>query len=122
MENKSTVAGILSCVSGVIGVFGGLVYAVFLNYWMRAMSQFMGPAAPPNFTDYWFRTIGLIYIIMGSVAAAIGVFAIIAAVFTIKRKSWGLALAGTIASTLIFFPCGIPAIIIISSAQNEFKH
>jgi hypothetical protein len=64
---------------------------------------------------------GIIYIVWGSITAVVGLFAIVAGVFSLKRTNWGLALAGTIASTITFFPCGIPAIIIISFAQNEFK-
>jgi len=119
MQNKAAIAGILSIVSGVFGMLW-LGYAFLLNYWLEAIPQFFGASDPLNFSDYWFRTMGVIYIIGGSVAAIIGVFAILAGIFTLKRINWVLALAGAIASTIIFFPCGIPAIILISDAQNEF--
>jgi hypothetical protein len=119
MQNKAGIAGILSIVSGVFGMIW-LGYAFLLNYWLKAMPQFFGANDPLNFSDYWFRTMGVIYIIGGSVAAMIGVFAIVAGIFTLKRIKWGLAVAGAIASTIIFFPCGIPAIMLISGAQNEF--
>ena len=120
MQNKAAIAGILSIVSGVFGIVW-LGYAFFLNSWLKTMPAFMGAGAAPNFPDLWFQTMGIIYIVWGSVTAAVGLFAIVSGVFSLKRINWGLALAGTIASTITFFPCGIPAIIIISFAQNEFK-
>jgi hypothetical protein len=42
-------------------------------------------------------------------------------VFAIKRKYWGVALAGAIASIFTFFPCGIAAVVIISMAKPEFN-
>jgi len=120
MQNKATIVGILSCVSGIFGIFW-LGYAFFLSYWLKAMPEFFGSNVAPDFTYNWLGFMQTIYIIWGSLAAVIGIFAIIAGVFTMKRTNWSLALAGAISSTITFFPCGIPAIILISFAQDEFK-
>ena len=53
--------------------------------------------------------------------AIIGILAIVGGIFALKRKHWGLALAGAIGGTFTFFPCGIPAIIFISMSQQEFS-
>jgi len=119
MQNKAGIAGILSIISGIFGVLW-LVYAYFMTYWFNFMSKFADMHEFPSVSVNIVQLMSIIYIIVGSVVAAIGIFAIVAGIFTLKRKHWGLALAGAIAGTITFFPCGIPAIILISSAQNEF--
>jgi hypothetical protein len=52
--------------------------------------------------------------------ALIGALGIVGGVYAIKKKHWALALAGAIAGTVTFFPCGIPAIIFVSLGKEEF--
>jgi len=119
MQKKASIAGILSIISGIFGIFW-LGYAFLLNYLFKAMLQVSSVNNPPYFLGYQ-QVMGVFYIAWGIIAATIGIFAIVSGILTLRRTNWGLALAGTIASTLIFFPCGIPAIILISNAQNEFS-
>jgi len=74
---------------------------------------------------------GVIEIIMGSSLSlseespfgwvcALGIIALVGGVYAIKRKMWGLALAGAICS-LLAFPLGIPAIILIARSRGEFE-
>ena len=51
---------------------------------------------------------------------ASGIIAVVGGVCAIKRKMWRLALAGAICS-LVAFPLGIPAIILVALSRGEFK-
>jgi hypothetical protein len=119
MENKAKTAGILSIISGAFGVLG-LGWALLGLFMMGSM--FRGgimPYAPPR---EFFIVFTVVYILIGLCSLLLGVLAIIGGIFAIKKKRWGLALAGAIAGTVTFFPCGIPAIILISMAkQMEFS-
>ena len=52
-----------------------------------------------------------------------GILAIVGGIYAIRRKIWGLALAGSICATLSLytFYLGILAIIFIALSKNEFK-
>jgi hypothetical protein len=119
MENKARIAGILSIVSGAFGVLG-LGWALVGLFMMGSM--FRGGVMPYSPPREFFTIITVIYVFMGICSLILGVLAIIGGIFAIKKKKWGLALAGAIAGTVTFFPCGIPAIILISMAkQAEFS-
>jgi hypothetical protein len=115
MENKSQVAGILSIISGALGVLG-MAWMLIVIRVMRVILE-QDPTVPHEF----FRIMTIVYLGIGIVLTLIGILGIIGGVFAIKRKYWGLALAGAIASVFTFFPCGIAAIIIISMAKPEFN-
>ena len=51
----------------------------------------------------------------------VGILAVIGGIYALKKKYWGLALAGAIAGTVTFFPCGIPAIIFVTLGKPEFS-
>jgi hypothetical protein len=42
-------------------------------------------------------------------------------VCAIKKKAWGLALAGAIASSMSFYYVGIAAVVLVAMAQPEFN-
>ena len=120
MGNNSKVGGILSIVSGAFGVLslGWFVLWIYMfNFMISAVPQ--DPFAPP-FPQELFQFFAIIYGFMGLILALLGVLAIVGGVFALKRKYWGLALAGAIASIITFFPCGIAAIIFISLGRQEF--
>jgi hypothetical protein len=121
MQNKSQVAGILSIVAGVFGVLG-LGWMIFAIYWVRLIftQPFPDMPAPPFEVFPVLQFITVMYAVMDIALALLGAFAIIGGVFSLKKRRWGLALAGAIASMITFFPCGIPAVILVSMAQSEF--
>jgi len=87
---KPTAAGILTISSGVFGLIVGIVLV----------------ARRPLFM------VGLLAIMIAIVAVAGGLCAL-------KRRAWGLALAGSICS--LFCWLGIPAIILIALSKQEFS-
>jgi hypothetical protein len=49
------------------------------------------------------------------------IVALIGGVFALKRKVWGMALAGAICAVISPFALGIPAIIFIAISKQEFN-
>jgi hypothetical protein len=122
MNNNSKIGGILSIISGAFGVFY-LAMTVFSIYMFRAMfSQPFSPFSqyPPTPPPEFFTLMTVFYSVFGGFFALIGVLGIIGGVFSLKKRRWGLALAGAIAGTITFFPCGIPAIIFVTMAKPKF--
>ena len=91
-----TAAGILSIIAGVI--------AFLLFILVAAMD---GPE-------------GVAGAIFGLALIAIGIVAIVGGVFALRRRIWGLALAGAICSVPGSLILGIPAIVFIAMSKREF--
>jgi hypothetical protein len=68
-----------------------------------------------------FTIIAVVYIVIGICCAVVGALAIMGGVFALRKKHWGWALVGSIAGTLAFFPCGVPAIIFTAMGKPEFQ-
>ena len=100
---KPTTAGILSIVSGAIDVVLGIVVAVF------------GGIIGALFGMGWLGAVGAPLIILGIVAIVGGIYAL-------RRRVWGLALAGSICAIIggnLYL--GIPAIIFVILGKDEFE-
>ena len=69
----------------------------------------------------FFTIMSVFYGVVGLSLLLIGVLGIVGGVSALKKKRWGLALAGAIAGTFTFFPIGIPAIIFVAMAKPEFS-
>jgi hypothetical protein len=116
MQNYAKVGGVLSIVAGALGVFWMLAGALFASTFMAVPFNSYNGGPPERF----FAFVIVIWIVMGLSMVAIGVLAIVGGVYALKQKYWGLALAGAVAGTISFFPCGIPAIIFVSLGKPEF--
>jgi hypothetical protein len=88
---RPTAAGVLSIIGGVVAIIIGVVAGGFGD--VGEVMAIFWPA---------------------------GVVAIVGGVFAISRRLWKLALAGAICS-LVVFPVGIPATILVSLSRREFK-
>jgi uncharacterized membrane protein HdeD (DUF308 family) len=121
MGNNAKVGGILSIVSGAFGILLGAVYVLMIfmfNFMITSISQ---QPMDPEFPQLFFQTMAIVYGAIGFFLALIGALAIVGGAFALKRKNWPLALAGAIAGTVTFFPCGIPAVIFVSLGKEEFS-
>ncbi len=99
---KPTAAGILCIIAGVIGVIIGIVIAV-----VGGIGWFFGMP--------WFSAIGAPIIVLG-------IIAIVGGSCALRRKIWGLALAGSICALLgPWAILGILAIIFVSLGKGEFE-
>ncbi|MBN1189154.1 MAG: hypothetical protein JXA46_05320 [Dehalococcoidales bacterium] len=120
-KDRHTIGGVLSIVSGVVGIIGAAGVVV--------MILFLGFITSPGYgSDYYLemeepavRFILVFYIALGILYLIISVLAVVGGVFSLKKKHWGLALAGAIAGSFIFYPCGIAAIVFVSLAKPEFS-
>jgi hypothetical protein len=119
MQNNAKVGGILSIVSGAFGVLW-LVWALFAIIMFRFMVDGSYYSYDHMRSSDMLVFMTFFYAAVGIFLALVGVLAIIGGVFAIRKEKWGLALAGAIAGTVTFFPCGIPAIIFVSLAKPEF--
>lgn len=119
-QNKARITGILSIIAGICGILT-LGYSFLIIYLNNSALKIQSMPGMYNFsTDMSQITTG-IYLVWGIASAIIGILALICGIFTLKRKSWGIAVAGAIADTIVFYPCGIPAIILIALAKDEFS-
>ena len=97
---RPTTAGILIIVAGAIGLIIGIVIA--------ALGEIIGPM------------IGFGFGAAGGAVIAFGIIAIVGGIYTLKRRIWGLALAGSIFALVCVWFLGIPAIIFVAQARKEF--
>ncbi len=101
---KPTVAGVLAIAAGALNMLMAIVMSIFM------------PVAAPFYTA--FTTIGILLLLF----VATGVVAIIGGIQALKRRRWGLALAGAICamlppSTLL----GIVSTVFVTLARDEFE-
>jgi hypothetical protein len=121
MGNNAKVGGILSIVSGAFGFLGAgyFVFIIYIFNYLMTIPQPYGPMEP-EFPFDFFQIMAIFYGAMGLILLLIGILGIVGGAYALKRRHWGLALAGAIAGTITFFPCGIPAIIFTSLGKEEF--
>jgi hypothetical protein len=118
MSNDSKLGGVLAIISGAIGmlrVFGYLFMICIIVF----SEIYSTRDYSTNYSDIFFPII--IFLLSGFFIFFLGALSIAGGIVALKRKSWGWALAGAIASTIIFLPCGIVALIFIAKSQQEFK-
>ncbi|MFW6117981.1 MAG: hypothetical protein ACOC6R_00625 [Chloroflexota bacterium] len=100
---KPTAAGILCIIAGVIGLITGIVVAVAGGIG----GAFIGMA--------WLSAVGAPLITLGIVAIVGGIYAL-------RRRLWGLALAGSICALVgPWALLGILAIVFVSLGKDEFE-
>jgi heme/copper-type cytochrome/quinol oxidase subunit 2 len=114
MQKNAMIGGILAIISGAFGILGAgsCVLAIIMFTYM----PIYGAPMPEEFVTI----MTIVYSVIGFLFLLVGVLAIVGGAFGIRKKNWPLALAGSIAGTITFFPCGIPAIIFTTMAKPEF--
>ena len=119
---KATIGGILSIVASSIGILIGcayLIYPIFMSSIINSLEEYPGfvRASPED------SLVVLIWVIFGAMFLfqfLIGALGIAGGICAIKKKAWGMALAGAIASSMSFYYIGIAAVVLVSMAQPEF--
>jgi hypothetical protein len=121
MQTKWALAGgIMSVVSGVLGIITGLIFltcGIFLNWLFQ--SNISSEVFEP-FVDVFTLAYLIIYGVLGGGYCLLGILALVGGIYSIRQKLWGLALAGSIASILVFLPLGICSTIFVSMVRPEF--
>lgn len=113
---KPTTAGILDIIVATGTLLGSLLFLI-------AAIVLANGSSFGNFTteDLAGMSIGAAVVgVMAAVLAGLGVLELIAGIYAIKRKNWGLALAGSIVAALPFEVLGILALIFVAMGKNEF--
>jgi len=113
--------GILSIIVGAFEIIGGGGVA--------ALAWLSMPLWRPSFPFFSgfegdFGTISAhltIVTIAGIVIAVLGIIAIVGGISAIRRRSFGLSLAGAICALLPFNILGLLAVIFVSLAKGEFE-
>ena len=100
---KPPVAGILAIIAGVLQVIAGTIFATGVLFWGGMVG--MG----------WLSAIFAPLIVFG-------IIAILGGIYALRRKVWGLALAGSICALIgPWFLLGILAIIFVALGKGEFE-
>ena len=95
-----TAGGILSIVAGIFQIFRGLSIAVNLDYWLVTEQNWL--------------------VIIVGCFGVLGVVAVVGGIYAIRRKKFGLSLAGAVCALPLYI-LGIPAVILVSTSKREFE-
>lgn len=124
MGNKAQPAGILTIITGSIGVLESLALLAFIplihGTWMDPTfqnDQNLTPSEIKQITDLMTGVLGFMVV----VGILLAIFIIVAGAYALKRKAWGLGLAGSIVGLFVFFPTAVPALVFIALARPEFE-
>ena len=117
MENSSspTAAGVLSIVSGVFGILmgAGLILIAVFFFSLVSFEDYPYEGLPLVFLESLFLGWGIFTLLLA-------ILAVIGGIYTLQRRHWGLALAGSIAAILVAFPIGVVAVIFTALSKSEF--
>jgi len=113
---KPQTAGILSIISGVVGLLGsfGILIAIAA---LNATGHWIG-----EWNMYWepFNVISILWTIEIPLFIC-GALALIGGIFAVQRKFWGVALAGSIAAFFSAWLLGLVSVILTSLSRDEFS-
>jgi len=118
-----TAGGILSIIGGAFEVIGGGIMVV-LTIANRELFRLVGHGVWGGTPAILFGPFGFVdliwLIIVGVPIFALGIVAIVGGVSALRRKSFGLSLAGAICA-LPSVPFGILAVIFVALSKREFS-
>ena len=115
-----TAGGVLSIIAGALEVIGAVIIAL-LTIGTRLLVKLAPIPFHPG--DWWGHVIPSIpfwFMIVGVPLLALGIVAIVGGVSALRRRSFGLSLAGAICA-LPSHILGILAIIFVSLSKKEFE-
>jgi hypothetical protein len=114
--------GILSIIVGAFEVIGGgiMVALVSLSIPLRPwLSSFLS-GVPGAWHGYSLAVVPIWSIIVGGLLLVLGIIAIVGGFSAIRRKSFGLSLAGAICALIPINLLGLLAVIFVSLGKREF--
>ena len=135
-----TAGGILSIIVGIYQIIGGLFLVGIINgslpfpaflrtyfsfiYWQVEIGLLLSALTGIRIGDWgyaymdgWWGTRPVLLILICNVV--LGIMAVVGGISAIRRKSFGLSLAGAICA-LPSVPLGIPAVILVALGKREF--
>jgi hypothetical protein len=111
--SKPMVAGVLNIVTGALGLIGAI--SMFIGF--SVISG--GWGIPGMGTIPWF--VGGVVLGTAIPTAILAIVALVGGIYAVQRKTWGWALAGSIAAILEIFPLGIASTVLVAVAKGEFE-
>jgi hypothetical protein len=114
-----TTGGILSIIGGAFEVIGGGIMVALVSFGIPLRLSLL-PFLPRFGGACSMAIVSIGLIIMGGLLLVLGILAIVGGISALRRKSFGLSLAGAICA-LPLKPLGILAVIFISLAKREFR-
>jgi hypothetical protein len=115
-----TAGGILSIIGGASEVIGGLIMVVLTMSTRILLRLALLPFHPGDWFERIIPVIPTWLIIVGVPLLVLGIIAIVGGVSALRRKDFGLSLAGAICA-LPSHILGILAIIFVSLSKKEFE-
>lgn len=110
---KPTTAGVLCIISGAVDIILG-VLIVFAGQTVLRFADIIGEEWVMELVIAVVMVVGPIWIVLGAVALVGGIYAL-------RRRVWGLALAGSICALSGVTILGILAIIFVALGKSEFE-
>lgn len=114
-------SGILSIVSGIIGIIIGLFCVAGGVLFFFMFTGRFGPMTNEPVTESMSWIFMAVYGMMGLIIMGLGILAIVGGNYSLKRKRWGLALAGAISGSIVFYYTGIIAVIYVCLSKSDFE-
>jgi hypothetical protein len=118
-QNNARIGGILSIVSGSLGILSALsfiAFGVLMGFIMNSDVRYDGYYEMNGV----FNMMMVVYVVGGIIGIIVSALAVIGGIFALRKKNWGLALAGSIGGVLAFFHCGVVAVIFTAMSKPEF--
>ena len=110
-----TTSGILSIICGAINVITGFIVMIGGSFYSAFMPMMNGIGSVGVGWGIFAAFLGIFIIILGAVSIVGGIYAL-------RRRLWGLALAGAITSVFSWtWILGIASIVIIAMARDQFN-
>jgi hypothetical protein len=114
--------GILSIIVGAFEAIGGgvMVALVSISIPLRPWLSSFLPGVPGGWHEYNWAIVPIWPMITGVILLVLGIIAIAGGVSAIRRKSFGLSLAGAICALIPLNLLGLLAVIFVSLGKREF--
>ena len=115
---KPVAGGILNIIAGVFSLIG------FITVIILIILISISPYIQNSFWDIDPIAAGVaqtVFVIVAIVTLITGVLPLIGGIYSLQRKRWGLALAGSIAAIFGTTILGILSVIFIAMAKSEFE-
>lgn len=120
MQNNARTGGILTIISGAFGILWS-AWMVFAALMLRVVLSSPRITYGSPLPTEVINIMAAFYAIIGLFFFLVSVLGIVGGVFALRKRHWGVALAGAIAGNITFSLCGIPALIFVTLAKPEFS-
>ena len=118
-----TAGGVLSIVAGVFEIISGGLTVAFTSIGMPfGMLRFFDPSGAWHWHEHSWAVVPIWPMIMGGLLVGLGIVAIEGGISAIRRKRFGLSLAGAICALAsgLFGILAILAVIFVALGKREF--